>query len=112
MQIQVNTGTDVHGGEDLIRRVQAMVEGAVSHFADRITRIEVHLSDENSAKGGDKDKRCMLEARLAGLKPIAVTHQAENMQLAIDGASEKLEKAIGSELGRLRDQSNHPNHSL
>jgi ribosome-associated translation inhibitor RaiA len=78
-----------------------MVEGAISHLRDRITRIEVHLSDENSDKGGDKDKRCMLEARLSGLQPIAVTHQAETVALAIDGAAEKLERAIGSALGKL-----------
>lgn len=103
MQIQVNTGPDVHGGEDLIRRVREIVEGAVHKFADRITRIEAHLSDENSAKGGADDKRCVLEARLSGLPPIAVTHQAETMQLAIDGAAEKLEKAIGRQIGRLRE---------
>ena len=104
MQIQVNTDNHINGTEDLIRRVQEMVEGAVSNFADRITRIEAHLSDENAAKGGEHDKRCMLEARLNGLQPIAVTHQAESMQLAIDGAAEKLEHAIGHTLGRLREQ--------
>ncbi|MGH8178914.1 MAG: HPF/RaiA family ribosome-associated protein [Steroidobacter sp.] len=104
MQIQVNTDNHVHGSENLIGRVQEMVEGAVSHFSERITRIEVHLSDENSAKGGADDKRCMLEARLGGLEPIAVTHQAESLQLAIDGAAEKLEKAIGHTVGRLNER--------
>jgi ribosome-associated translation inhibitor RaiA len=101
MQIHVNTDRHIQGGEDLHERVQQMVEGAISHLRDRITRIEVHLSDENSDKGGDKDKRCMLEARLSGLQPIAVTHQAETVALAIDGAAEKLERAIGSALGKL-----------
>jgi ribosome-associated translation inhibitor RaiA len=101
MQIHVNTDRHIQGGEDLHERVQQMVEGAISHLRDRITRIEVHLSDENSDKGGDKDKRCMLEARMSGLQPIAVTHQAETVALAIDGAAEKLERAIGSALGKL-----------
>ena len=104
MQIQVNTDNHIHGGQDLIRRVQEMVEGAAANYADRITRIEVHLSDENAAKGGEHDKRCMLEARVNGLQPIAVSHQAESMQLAIDGAAEKLERAIGHTLGRLKEQ--------
>ncbi len=104
MQIQVNTDNHVHGSENLTGRVQEMVEGAVSHFSERITRIEVHLSDENSAKGGADDKRCMLEARLGGLEPIAVTHQAESLQLAIDGAAEKLEKAIGHTVGKLNER--------
>jgi ribosome-associated translation inhibitor RaiA len=104
MQIQVNTDRHVQGGEDLIQRVQMMVEGAVDNYADRITRIEAHLSDENSAAKGGDDKRCVLEARLNGLEPIAVTHHANTMQLAIDGATEKLERAISSTLGRLSDQ--------
>jgi ribosome-associated translation inhibitor RaiA len=104
MLIEVNHDNHLHGGEGLAARVQQIVEGAVGHFADRITRIEAHLSDENAGKGGEADKRCMLEARLNGLQPIAVTHQAESLQLAIDGASEKLEHAIGRTLGRLRDQ--------
>jgi ribosome-associated translation inhibitor RaiA len=91
----------VHGGEALAARVQLMVEGAVGHLAEHITRIEAHLSDENADKHGEADKRCMLEARLNGIKPIAVTHQAESMLLAIDGAAEKLEHAIAHTLGRL-----------
>ena len=98
MQIQVNTDHHIKGGEDLAARVQQMVGHSIDHFSDRITRIEVHLSDENSSKHGQNDKRCMLEARLAGLQPIAVTHQAESLQLAIDGATDKLEKALGHAL--------------
>lgn len=101
MQIQVNHGPDIHGGESLIERVQQIVGDAVGHFADRITRIEVHLADENSGKGGENDKRCTLEARLAGHQPIAVTHQAESVPLAIDGATGKLGKALGHALGKL-----------
>lgn len=101
MQIHVNTDRHIQGGEDLHTRVQTMVEDAVSHMKDRITRIEVHLSDENSAKGGDNDKRCMLEARLAGMQPIAVTHQAESLVLAIDGATEKLQHALETAIGKL-----------
>jgi len=101
MQIQVNTDNHVNGSEALAARVQQMVEGAVERFAEHITRIEAHLSDENADKHGDADKRCMLEARLNGIKPIAVTHQAENMLLAVEGAAEKLEHAIGRTIGRL-----------
>jgi ribosome-associated translation inhibitor RaiA len=102
MQIQVNTDHNIHGGEDLHQRVQTMVESAMTHLSDRITRIEVHLSDENSSKHGDSDKRCMLEARIGGMKPIAVTHQAETLALAIDGATSKLERALGSAFGKMQ----------
>jgi ribosome-associated translation inhibitor RaiA len=100
MKIQVNTGDDVQGSADLIRGVRQDLEKAVANFSSAITRIEAHLSDENSAKGG-KDKRCVLEARVKGMKPIAVTHQAQTLEFAVDGAAEKLKAAIGSMLGRL-----------
>jgi ribosome-associated translation inhibitor RaiA len=105
MHIQVNTDDNVHGGEDLAQRVRLMIENSVGRFSDRITRIEAHLTDENGTKGGANDKRCMLEARLTGLDPLAVTHLAASMQLAIDGATEKLEKALEHKLGRLADRS-------
>lgn len=48
--------------------------------------------------------RCMMEARLEGRQPIAVTHQAASLDQAVDGAADKLTKMIDSTLGRLRDQ--------
>jgi ribosome-associated translation inhibitor RaiA len=77
------------------------MEGTVGRFGDQITRVKVHLSDVNSHQGGDDDKRCRLEARLAGLEPMAVSHQAATLQQAIDGAAKKLERALESTLGRL-----------
>ena len=66
MQIQVNTGDNVEGREELIARVEAGVAAALSRFDDRLTRVEVHLGDENAGKSGAADKRCMIEARPAG----------------------------------------------
>jgi ribosome-associated translation inhibitor RaiA len=103
MQIQVNTDRNVQGGEELAIRVQQIVTDSVEHLSDRITRVEAHLSDENSDKGGGDDKRCLLEARLAGLPPIAVSHAAESMAIAVDGAAEKLRTALSRTLGRLED---------
>jgi ribosome-associated translation inhibitor RaiA len=103
MQIQVNTDRNVQGGEDLAIRVQQIVSDSVDHLSDRITRIEAHLSDENSDKGGAQDKRCLLEARLAGLPPIAVKHSAGSMAQAVEGAAEKLRTALGRTLGKLAD---------
>ena len=77
MQIQINTDRNIEGREALATQVSGVVESALSRFSDHITRVEVHLSDENSAKkGGHDDIRCMMEARLEGRQPVAVTHQA------------------------------------
>jgi ribosome-associated translation inhibitor RaiA len=45
----------------------------------------------------------MFEARVAGLKNIAVKHHAESLHLAIEGAADKLTKALESALGKLQD---------
>jgi ribosome-associated translation inhibitor RaiA len=42
-----------------------------------------------------------MEARLGGLGPVAANHEAENLELAINGALEKLERAIEHRLGKL-----------
>src|SRR5688572_26130713 len=101
MQILVNSDHNITGTEALTERVEGVVGDAISRFAERITRVEVHLNDVNGDKRGDNDKRCMLEARIGGLKPIAVTHQAPNMADALYGAAEKLERALDHTLGRL-----------
>lgn len=104
MQIQVNTDNNIQGREEFTAHVRSAVEGALSRFSDRITRVEVHLSDQNSAKGGQDDKRCMMEARLEGRQPTAVTHDAATLTQAVDGAADRLARSIESALGRLQDQ--------
>lgn len=102
MQIHTNTDRSINGSERLAALAASIVEGALDRFRDQITRVEVHLSDENAAKRGGADKRCMMEARLEGRPPIAVTHQADTLELAMDGAADKLKRSIESTLGRLR----------
>jgi ribosome-associated translation inhibitor RaiA len=117
MQIQVNTDRNIHGDEALSAEVNRTVEGALSRFTDHITRVEVHLSDENSNKKarGDDDMRCLMEARLEGRQPIAVTHRAATSSRAVEGAVDKLTRLIESTLGRLRAQrsrSGNPTSSV
>lgn len=101
MQIQVNHDNQVRLGEDVEARLAGTVRDALEQFGDRITRVEMHLGDVNAGKGGSDDKRCMLEARMANVQPIAVTHQAETLQLAFEGALTKLQTAITRTIGKL-----------
>lgn len=104
MQIQVNTDHNIEGHEKLAAQVRGVVESALSRTSDQVTRVEVHLSDENSQKTGQNDKRCMMEARLEGLQPVAVSHQAATVDEAVDGAADKLTRLIESTLDRLHDR--------
>ena len=103
MKIQINTDNNIEGGDGLTQQTQVAVESALERFAHQITRVDVHLSDENSSHKGGTDKRCVMEARVEGMQPVAVTDQAENLEQAVNGAADKLEKLLDHELGRLGD---------
>ena len=105
MIIQVNTETNIEGKEELAQQIKTEVGNSLEHYGEKITRVEVHLSDENSDKKfGTKDMRCLLEARLAGLQPLTVSHTATTMEQAVGGAIEKLRHSLDSTLGRLGER--------
>ncbi len=104
MQVEVTTDRAVEGGDELIREIEAEVGTALSRFGERLTRVEVHLGDENAGKHGADDKRCTLEARPAGQQPVAVTHHAATSAEALRGALKKLQKLLESKFGRLDDR--------
>lgn len=101
MQIQISTGSHIKGSDKLTDDVETIVQHALGRFGDRITRVEVFFSDENSdQKSGDADKRCVIEARLGGLQPITVSHQASSLDQALGGAAGKLQKTLKRTLRR------------
>lgn len=102
MQIQINTDNNIQGGEKMVQHMNAVVSNSLNRFGDQLTRIEVHISDQNSDKKfGTDDIRCQMEARLTGLKPISVSDTAATLDQAVDGALEKLTRSLNSTLGRL-----------
>ncbi len=103
MQIQVNSDHNVETPEGFANYVCKVIEQTLEHQQSQITRIEVHVSDENGGKAGANDKRCVMEARLAGRKPIAVTNQADTLNEVIGGAVDKLKHALGSILSKEHD---------
>jgi len=105
MNIQINTDNHITGREALAQQAEATVTSALDHLAEHITRIEVHLSDENGKKTGGRDKRCMMEARLEGHQPIAVTDESDNFDEAIAGAADKLKRSLDHTLSRMNNAS-------
>ena len=103
MTIQFNTDNKVTVSEELRAPLISSISEGLSRFSRQITRVEVHLSDENGDKEGLNDKRCMIEARLAGMKPIAVTNHGNTHEQAVEGAVEKLKTSLDTILGRLRN---------
>lgn len=103
MQIQINTDDNIQGRDELTRQAEADIATSLDRFADRITRVEVHLSDENAGKSGTNDKRCLMEVRPAGQQPVAVTHEAGTLAEAWGGASKKMRSLLDTTFGRQDD---------
>jgi hypothetical protein len=107
MQVQVNTSNGIENKESLQRWANDFLNEALQRFSQDLTSVEMQLTDENHApKAGAVDKRCMLEARMAGRPPVAVTHYAENQDQAVRGASNKLIHALEHVFGKL-DRTDH-----
>lgn len=94
MKIQFNTDKNVEGHQRVEAYFSSELEKELARFEEKITRIEVHVGDENSAKFGVNDKRCMIEVRPAKLQPIVVTDHADSVEKAFNGALAKVKKTL------------------
>jgi len=94
MQVQFNTDESVEGREALGRHAEDVVRKELERFTGQVTRVEIHLRDVNSEKFGENDKHCLMEARIAGRQPIAVTEQAATVEESVVGAARKLSRSL------------------
>ncbi len=102
MRILIDHDEHIRSTAARSEEIEAVVRGALDHFGERVTFVQVHLSDENGPRFGTDDKRCLMEARIAHREPIAVSHRATDVHQAVSGAATKLERSLTSALGRMR----------
>jgi len=109
MQFQFNTNSSVMGTQNVAERIEAQVRQKLARFEDRLTRLEVHVMDVNSAKHGADDKHCTIEARPRGSRPIGVTGKASDVdaaaRIAANTMTERLERIFGKAERHRRDPS-------
>jgi ribosome-associated translation inhibitor RaiA len=103
MKIQFNTDKTIIGDESQQHYFNSLIEQRLNRFQSYLTRINVHLSDENGAKEGSNDIKCVLEARMEGREPMAVTCQANTAKSAVSGAIEKIKNSLDTVLGRIQN---------
>ena len=101
MTIQFNTDHNIEGNERLEAFLDEKVTTALNRFSEQITRVEIHLSDDNAGKADLKTIKCLLEARLEGLDPIVVTEHETTIEKSVNGAIDKLKAVLTTTLGRL-----------
>lgn len=102
MQILFNSGHHIDGHARMADWTRDVVTRTLERFDQHVTRVEVHVSDVNAGKEGGDDKRCLMEARIEGRPPIAVSHLAGRVEAAIDGAAQKLKRSLTTTLDKHR----------
>lgn len=100
MQIHINTHDHIEGYERMEAYFSETITNALKRFEDKITRIEVHLNDENGEKFGEK--RCTIEARIAGMQPIAANNHADTTEKAVAGAIDKLKHQLTTAFDKMK----------
>jgi ribosome-associated translation inhibitor RaiA len=100
MQIRVFADEHIDSSEELTFRVEGVVQGSLDRYQERISLVEVFLSQRIPHHSGERDMCCRMEAHAGALKPIEVNHEAITLTEAIHEASSKLERAIHTTLGR------------
>lgn len=103
MQIQFNTDNNIKGSEGLRTPMEQLINDTLGRFEEYVSRIEVHFTDENNSKKAKNEKRCMIEARLNGRQPVAVTHFGDDLHLALRGALDKIKSLLDSTIERTRN---------
>ncbi|MBA3986246.1 MAG: HPF/RaiA family ribosome-associated protein [Flavobacteriales bacterium] len=103
MQIQINTDSNIALDERGEKHYTSLIDDSLKRFEDGITRVEVHLSDENSDKFGTDDKRCLMEVRLNGRQPIVVINTADTSEKAFSGSLDKMKRKLGSIFDKMRN---------
>ena len=103
MTIQLNADKNLTIHEAFGDKLKGVLSEELDRFSEHITRVEVHLSDENGSKNSQEDKRCLLEARLKGKQPIAVSELGNTYDQAVDGAVHKLKASLDSIFDRMKN---------
>ena len=104
MQIQINSDKNIVVNAELTRLIEAELNRLLDRFESEVTRLEVHLSDENAGKSGPRDKRCLPEARPKSRPPLTVTNESGDVQTAVSGAAGKMQRLLETTFGRLTDK--------
>lgn len=100
MLVQINFG-DVQHSPAIVSWTEDRIGAQLGHLTQKLTRVEVHLRDDSSpSKFSPDDKRCVMEGRIAGRRPVAVEHSGDDLYQVIDEAAGKLSRAVKRDIER------------
>jgi ribosome-associated translation inhibitor RaiA len=104
MQVHINSDNNISMHGKLSDSIGAYINNLLQRFDPYLTRVEVHLTGENTKKTGPKHKRCVLEARAKRLQPLIVSSKSTDIETAFSGAAAKMHRQLETTYGRLADK--------
>lgn len=107
MQCQFNSDNQIDGDTTMSARIEEVVRARLGRVEGRLTRVEVHVGDVSGPRNGVDDKRCVIEARPAGMSPISATDHASSVEAAAAAAADKVLAAFERQVGKWTDRKGH-----
>jgi ribosome-associated translation inhibitor RaiA len=104
MFVQINTDNQILSDAEANDRLEQRVREKLARFEQRLTHVEIHVSDVNAQKGNGADKRVSLEARPTGHQPVAVHAEAQRIEDAVNTAAGKAARMLDHLFGKLADR--------
>ena len=104
--VQIKTDNQIKSDADANARLEQRIREKLRRFEQRLSHVELHVSDANGSKGGN-DKRVSLELRPAGHAPVAVHADAHRVEAAVTAAIDKAARALSHALGKQKDSKGH-----
>lgn len=102
MKIQLNSDKNIQITEKFEKYFSEKINLSLKRFDDIITRIEIHLSDQNAHKTSHDDVQCKIEARIKDLQPVIVTGKSDTKEKALDEAIKKIKASLDKVTGKLK----------
>ena len=104
-------GENMHVSEDVRDYVTRRLEFALGRFTPEVERVTTRVGDVNGPRGG-VDKRCRMEVKLRGLQSILSEARANDLEVAVALAAERLARGVARALERRHHTRRRPGVSM
>jgi putative sigma-54 modulation protein len=101
MTTDIHLSSGIDDTPELREHIERRLGFALGRFGDKVTRVSVHLVDQNGPKGG-VDIRCKIQVHLHPHGTLLIEQDEANPEHAVEVASIRLGQAIRRELDRQR----------
>ena len=104
MEIRVHTDNHITGSENFFEKYSEELNKKLHRFTEYLSGADIYFVDENKAKASINDKKCTIEIKIKNKPPEAVSHNADTINLAFNGAIDKMNHLLDSRIGKLHNR--------